>query len=338
MIFSHFDIFRLILFIVLFWFALLLFYFFYKKSININNSFWIKKIKNIYFLKYIFLLLSFFIILFSLFWPIYTKETKTDNDGWIPVVFALDVSKSMNVADINDKNNYYTRLDLAKLSIENFVLDNPGNSYWLVIFSWEAVSTTPITNDLNLFLDLLSSVDYKNLNIQWTDFEQAIIESNNRIKSWDYDTWAIILLSDGWDNVEIDKKNISNYYNDSYSYYFWWIWTDNWWKIILWKDVFWKYKYQMYNWDYVISKFNQTHLKNISKIFNWNYFRIKSFEDISIFWNKLSSIDKNIYKNNSYSSVSYNRVLSIISFLFFLLYIILYLSEKRIYLLINKND
>ncbi len=333
MIFSDFDIFRLSLFIILFWITLLLFYFFYKKTIKVNNSFWFKRIKNIYFLKYIFLLLSFFVILFSIFWPTYTKDTKINN-GWIPIVFALDVSKSMNVADINDKNNYYTRLDFAKLSIENFVLDNPDNNYWLVIFSWEAVSTTPITNDLNLFLDLLSSVDYKNLSIQWTDFEKAIIEANNRIKSWGYDSWIIILLSDGWDNVDTNLENIANYYNDSYNYYFWWIWTNEWWKIILWKDVFWKYKYQMYNWEHVISKFNQIHLKNISNKFNWNYFRMNGYNDISIFWDKLSSINK----YNSDNAINYNRVLSIISFIFFFLYIMLYLSEKRIYLLINKND
>jgi hypothetical protein len=36
-------------------------------------------------------------------------------------MFVLDVSKSMNVADITDNNYAYTRLDIAKESIARFV-------------------------------------------------------------------------------------------------------------------------------------------------------------------------------------------------------------------------
>jgi hypothetical protein len=36
-------------------------------------------------------------------------------------MFVLDVSKSMNVADITDNNYAYTRLDSIKKSIANYV-------------------------------------------------------------------------------------------------------------------------------------------------------------------------------------------------------------------------
>ncbi|MDR3150334.1 MAG: VWA domain-containing protein [Candidatus Peribacteria bacterium] len=51
------------------------------------------------------------------------------------MVFVLDVSKSMNVADISSNDYSYTRLLFAKNAIAEFVANNSNNKYSLVIFA-----------------------------------------------------------------------------------------------------------------------------------------------------------------------------------------------------------
>jgi Mg-chelatase subunit ChlD len=49
-------------------------------------------------------------------------------DG-IDIIIVLDVSKSMNALDFEDSNNYYSRIDAAKLLVKNYVTNNPQNRY-----------------------------------------------------------------------------------------------------------------------------------------------------------------------------------------------------------------
>jgi hypothetical protein len=44
-------------------------------------------------------------------------------------MFVLDVSKSMNVADISDGHYNYTRLDIAKKAISDYVVKHDNNRY-----------------------------------------------------------------------------------------------------------------------------------------------------------------------------------------------------------------
>jgi hypothetical protein len=45
------------------------------------------------------------------------------------MTFVVDVSKSMNVSDISDSNNAYTRLDVVKDSISKFVSSHPQDRF-----------------------------------------------------------------------------------------------------------------------------------------------------------------------------------------------------------------
>jgi hypothetical protein len=51
------------------------------------------------------------------------------------MMFVLDVSKSMNVADIIDSNYAYTRLDVIKDSIAKFVTTHKQDRFGLIIFA-----------------------------------------------------------------------------------------------------------------------------------------------------------------------------------------------------------
>lgn len=323
------------------WFVILYSAFYaYDKMRIINLKFnWIKKNKFSY-LKYVFLIMSFFILFASIFGIKIKEENKIDNSKWIDVVFVLDVSKSMNVADIESKNYIYTRLDFAKNAVADFVSKNTENRYSLVIFAWEAVSSVPLTNDKDIFLSVLNKVDYKNLTIQGSDFYSALALANERLNISEDKSKAIIFISDWWDDEDFKNKQYYEKLKDENIVYFVaWIWTPNWWKIITWRDVFGRLTYQTYQNEYVISKLNENNLKEINAWLDWTYQKLDKYSDINLFSKSLDKIEKKVIENNSFkNSVDATRKLSFISFTLFLLYLFLYLYDEKIYLFIKENE
>lgn len=338
MYFSNFNIFWVCIFLLLFLIVIYFFYVNYKKQLIINNTF--KKLAKFkyFYIKNIFLLLSLLIVLLSIFWIKYWNEKLSNSTYGIDIVFVLDVSKSMNVADIKDENSYITRLSFAKNAIKNYVVNNLNNRYWLVIFSGDAVSSVPLTTDKDIFLDVLDSVDYRNLLLWWSNFSKAMELWINRLLFSDDSSKALIFLSDWWEELDLDIKQLKKINNNkNIVYLFSWIWTQSWWKIIIWKDVYGRYSYQKYEGDYVISKLNEDNLKSISDIFDWKYIKFEQSSDINKFKNNLFEIENKIIETNFiWTKQDLSRYLSFISFIFFILFLFLYLFEDKIYFFNKK--
>jgi len=303
----------------------------YKKQIKININFKNLAVTKYFYLKYVFLILSFFTIFVSIF-GLKFGISNYDKKEWIDIVFVLDVSKSMNVADIWWSQNL-TRLDFAKQSISEYLANNLNNRYWLVIFSWDAVASSPITSDLNLFLSVLNNVDYRNLVSQWTNFNKAFELWFDRFNFTADKSWALILISDWWEWEDtIDKTFLSKLKTYKVQVLIWWVWTEKWWKIITWVDVFWRVSYQTYMWDYVVSKFNPNNLELLSSIFNSKFEILTSLSDIRKFENSISKIQTKVIENNHiWSKLDFSRSLTFVSFLFFFLYLIFYIFEDIFY-------
>jgi Ca-activated chloride channel family protein len=201
-----------------------------------------------------------------------------------------------------------------------------------VIFAWDAISSVPLTSDKNIFLSVLNNVDYKNLTIQGSDFVKAFELANNRALISEDKSKAIIFISDWWDgDYNIDEKVLQSMRNEDIEYFMAWVGTKEWWRIITWRDVFWSISYQIYNWEYVISKLNENNLKKLAWIFDWKYLKLDKYNDINNFSSEIEKIEKKVIENNTYSNdVDASRMLAFISFLFFILYLILYLNSWKL--------
>ncbi len=316
---------QILIFIFLNVFLILAFvyYFFRQKKFNEKYKL-LWNWKNFY-IKYIFLLLSFFILSIWIFWIKYWKTLTTSENKWIDMIFVLDVSKSMNVADLSQD---FTRLDFAKESIWNFISKNVENRYWLVIFSWDAVSVSPLTDDIDIFLTFLEWVDYRNLTKQWTNFEKAFklwlerfdISSSERSK-------ALVFISDWGDTEDKIDSNILKSLQKKYpniAYFIVGVWTKSGWKIITGQDFFWNLSYQKYNWKEVISKLNEENLEEISDIFKWEYFALSSKDSLENLAKNISNLEKKaILKSESNSKNDAWRILAFVSFLFFIIFFII---------------
>jgi hypothetical protein len=103
--------------------------------------------------------------------------------------------------------------------------------------------------------------------------------------------------------------------------------TETWWRIILEQDEFWKQIFGTYNWEYVVSRLNEANLRQITNIFDGEYLRLEKYDDLSKFDENLGKIETWVLKLND--SKDATRVLTLASFFFFLIYLILYLCLKK---------
>ena len=310
-------------------FSLLLYLFFIRRE-KLKNKYFLLFNQNKYFyLKYIFLFFSLFIILFWLFEIKYgEKETKTEVN-WIDLVFVLDVSKSMNALDFKDWKYSVSRLDISKSIIQKYISNNPENRYWLVIFAWEAISSSPLTTDHSTFLSLLENIDYRNLNKQWTNLERAIELWVWRLIS--EDRWqAIVVISDGWDKWEkIDFDYIWTLVEDKDIVSFvMWVWKKTWAKIPNGQDFWWNILYQKYKWVEVITKLNTSSLSSLASSLDWEYITLDDINDFKLFDSEFSKLNKRVIEvKGEKNKKDFGRILALLSLILFILY--LFFNAKR---------
>ena len=326
--FTNINILSIIIFVVLIGVIAFLAYKKFLWQQNFNKEFILLKSDDKFYLKYIFLILSIFIILFGIFWVKFWDKKISMQSKWIDTMFVLDVSKSMNVADINDWNYSYKRLDLAKKAIADFVSKHQEDRFWLVIFAWDAISTIPLTLDHNLFLTMLSGVDYRNLTVQGSDFKKALELAISRF-TWDDDrSKALIFISDwwdSWDKVDFDL-NIPNWITSAVV----WVGTEKWWRIIKGTDVFWRPIFQKYKWQYVISKLNMNNLEKIADLLNAEIVKLNKVSDLEKLDKYFSKLEKKVLKKSaSWELADFGRNLAIFSFILFIIFLVLYLKPKK---------
>lgn len=278
------------------------------------------KQKNKISILFLFLALLFLIInIFEIKWWFKNWIEKTE---WWKVVFALDVSKSMQVQDIKNNNIFFTRLVWSKEIIKKYISENRNNDYWLIIFAWETVEVLPFTNDLDIFNTILYWVSDLNIPRLWTNLNSVFSSLENYFVS-EEDWWLVVIFSDLWEEkININKEQLEKLKNKWVKILLVWVGTDKWWKILTWKDLFWREIYKLYNWEEVISKLNIRELNRISKEYYINktvFDDINDFELISDFITKEVTLIN--LKKSVYNRIDLTRIFTFLSFIFFILFL-----------------
>ena len=118
-----------------------------------------------------------------------TEQRATTED----VVFVLDVSKSMLVADMRPN-----RLARAKASIANFVRRKGTGSVGLVAFSGQAFLQCPLTRDYDAFFRTLEETDTSSIQVPGTDIGRALEEAEAAFAK-NRNRKLVLMLTDGED-------------------------------------------------------------------------------------------------------------------------------------------
>lgn len=150
---------------------------------------------SIYYAKAI--LFSFFVVhVLYMSYMSFSNWAREYPDWNTAIAIVLDVSKSMNVEDI-DKNS---RLDTAKDFIYSLLDDYKGQDFSLSIFAWESQRVLPFTVDTSLFTTIVWGLDSNNITMQWSNVESWL---GDALDSFGDDrSGSIIILTDG-DEAEI---------------------------------------------------------------------------------------------------------------------------------------
>jgi len=145
------------------------------------------------FWRFFFIRNALVFIIFALMQPVLgTKDVKGQSNG-VELIFAVDVSNSMNTRDINGGE---TRLEVAKRTMNQLVNQSTSSRVGLLIFAGNAYPQLPLTADkeaAKMYIDELNTnfISNQGTNIAAALEESSIFFSNRKTKK------VLVLITDG---------------------------------------------------------------------------------------------------------------------------------------------
>ena len=123
-----------------------------------------------------------------------TKISHEKRTG-IETIICMDISNSMRAEDVTP-----SRLDRAKMMVENLVDHFTNDKIGLIVFAGEAFVQLPITSDYVSAKMFLSSINPSMLSTQGTDIAAAITMASHSFTQEENIGKAIIVITDGEDH------------------------------------------------------------------------------------------------------------------------------------------
>ena len=123
-----------------------------------------------------------------------TKISHEKRTG-IETIICMDISNSMLAEDVTP-----SRLDRAKMMVENMVDNFTNDKIGLIVFAGDAFVQLPITSDYVSAKMFLSTIDPSMMATQGTDIAKAIIMASHSFTQQEGVGKAIIVITDGEDH------------------------------------------------------------------------------------------------------------------------------------------
>ncbi len=142
-----------------------------------------------------FFLFLIFVVL-ALARPQRSNERVEQYTEGIDILLVMDISESMDLQDFSPN-----RLEAAKKTAIEFINGRFGDRIGMVVFSGEAYSLSPLTNDYDLLTSLIEEINFSMIEAKGTAIGSAIAAGTNRMKASDSPSKVMILLSDGESNA-----------------------------------------------------------------------------------------------------------------------------------------
>ncbi len=186
----------------------------FTKNTNFKNDKNYKRISKLRIFSASFLILALSLSIFALMqpkWGIIEQKIRTNN---YMITILLDLSRSMEADDV-----WPSRLERAKLEIEDFVKNTDNLSVALVGFAGTSFVASPFTQDMETFSYILNELNIKSVTLQGTRIADALVTARNTFNVNIPGKKSIILITDGedhagyFDNIlkELKDNDISVY-------------------------------------------------------------------------------------------------------------------------------
>lgn len=120
-----------------------------------------------------------------------------------PILLGIDISGSMQIADMVVKNHHYDRITLVKAVAERFIKRRQGDQIGLLLFGSRAYLQTPLTYDHQTVIAQLKDATI-GLAGQHTAMGDAIGLAIKRLSNVPKNNRVLVLLTDGATNAGVD--------------------------------------------------------------------------------------------------------------------------------------
>ena len=127
--------------------------------------------------------------------PQFGSRISEEKRAGIETIICLDISNSMRARDVNP-----SRLDRAKMMVENMVDRFTDDKIGLIVFAGDAFVQLPITSDYVSAKMFLSSIDPSMMVNQGTDVAAAVTMASHSFTQQEDIGKAIIVITDGEDH------------------------------------------------------------------------------------------------------------------------------------------
>lgn len=145
--------------------------------------------------KFCLLELALVLVIIALARPQQANSISQEQRAGIETVIALDISNSMRATDVSP-----SRLDRAKMMVENLVENFTNDKIGLIVFAGDAFVQLPITSDYVSAKMFLSTIDPTMIANQGTDIAAAIEMATHSFTQQEHVGKAIIVITDGEDH------------------------------------------------------------------------------------------------------------------------------------------
>ncbi|MDD5158205.1 VWA domain-containing protein [Sulfurimonas sp.] len=143
-------------------------------------------------------------LIFTLMSPVkeepYTLEPKDGHE----IALILDTSESMSAMGFDIANIEFTRFDVVKEIVSDFIKERKNDNIGLVVFGEFSFIASPLTYDENILNKIVSQL-YIGIAGKYTALNTAIAQGVDLLKMGKSKSKVAILLTDGYSTEGIDK-------------------------------------------------------------------------------------------------------------------------------------
>lgn len=259
---------------------------------NLIESIFPKTSKRKYWFKIVLTSAGIFFLILALMDPLFgEEEVKVKREG-IDVIYALDLSKSMDTEDVAP-----SRLDKGKKIISESVGNLGGDRAGLIVFAADAYVISPLTNDYGAIQSYVQSAETHLLSQQGTNFADVVLKASELFDGAPTTGKLLVIISDGEDNESSISKAIGLGKNNNVHIATMGIGTKQGAPIPVKIKGFEDYKKDRYG-ETVISKLNESSLKSLAKSTSGVYIRINqtnsALDELHLY---LNGLDKDVQEN-----------------------------------------
>jgi Ca-activated chloride channel family protein len=274
---------------------------------------------NKHLLKFLLLSLAFEFIVIGFANPqIGTKQEKVKRQG-IDVFIAMDVSNSMLSEDIKPN-----RLMRAKNFVSNFIDELHNDRLGMIVFAGRAYMQMPLTVDYSAGRMYLKTINTNLVPTQGTNISEAVNMARENFVQGDNKHKALIIITDGEDNEGGTDEAIAEAVKEGVKVFTIGVGTDNGGPIPVGSDF-----KRDESGNIVLSKMNQSMLRDLAAKGNGKYFQLGSGKDeINAIFKELGRINTKDFEETIFTDFN-DQFQICLAIAAVLLLIEWFLSERR---------